>query len=126
MLDPYIGAYELRELVIRKQVRPREVAEFFLARVERLNPGLGAFMTVTADRARGRRAPRRRRRFRSRCDAVVRHTGQPAISVPNGFTRTGLPIGVQIVGRPRRRKHHPRDRRRLRGSSPVGRPAPTP
>jgi Asp-tRNA(Asn)/Glu-tRNA(Gln) amidotransferase A subunit family amidase len=51
MLDPYIGAYELRELLIRKQVRPREVAEFFLARVERLNPGLGAFMTVTADRA---------------------------------------------------------------------------
>ncbi len=27
-------------------------------------------------------------------------TGQPAISVPCGFTRGGLPIGLQLVGRP--------------------------
>jgi amidase len=27
-------------------------------------------------------------------------TGQPAISIPNGFTGAGLPIGLQIVGRP--------------------------
>ena len=26
-------------------------------------------------------------------------TGQPAASVPCGFTRTGLPVGLQIVGR---------------------------
>ncbi len=51
MLNPYIGAYELRELVLRKEVRPREVAEFFLARIEHLNPRLGAFMTVTGERA---------------------------------------------------------------------------
>jgi amidase len=51
MLNRYIEAHELRELVRKKDVRPREVAEFFLARVEQLNPGLGAFMTVTADRA---------------------------------------------------------------------------
>jgi amidase len=50
-LNPYIEAYQLRELVRKKEVRPREVAEFFLARIERLNPKLGAFMTVTADRA---------------------------------------------------------------------------
>jgi amidase len=27
-------------------------------------------------------------------------TGQPACSVPNGFSKAGLPIGLQIVGRP--------------------------
>jgi len=51
MLNPFIEAWDLRELVRKKEVRPREVAEFFLARVEKLNPKLGAFMTVTADRA---------------------------------------------------------------------------
>jgi len=51
MLNPFIEAWDLRELVRKKEVRPREVAEFFLARVEKLNPKLGAFMTITADRA---------------------------------------------------------------------------
>jgi amidase len=51
MLTPFIEAWDLRELVRKKEVRPREVAEFFLARIEKLNPRLGAFMTVTADRA---------------------------------------------------------------------------
>jgi Asp-tRNA(Asn)/Glu-tRNA(Gln) amidotransferase A subunit family amidase len=27
-------------------------------------------------------------------------TGQPAFSLPNGFTKSGLPIGLQIIGRP--------------------------
>ncbi len=51
MIDPYIEATELRELVLKNEIRPREVAEFFLARIERLNPRLGAYMTITADRA---------------------------------------------------------------------------
>jgi amidase len=51
MLNPYIEAHELRELLLKKEVRPRDVAEFFIARVEKLNPKLGAFITVTADRA---------------------------------------------------------------------------
>ncbi|MGO9453925.1 MAG: amidase [Candidatus Binataceae bacterium] len=50
-LDPFIEAWDLRELVRKGEVRPREVAEFFLARIERHNPALGAYMTVTADRA---------------------------------------------------------------------------
>jgi len=32
---------------------------------------------------------------------MISVTGLPAISVPGGFTRDGLPIGVQIVGKPR-------------------------
>ncbi len=51
MLDPYIEAWQLRELVLKKEVRPREVAEFFIARIEKLDSGLGAFMTVTRERA---------------------------------------------------------------------------
>src|SRR5277367_6400962 len=51
MFDPFIDAWELRDLLIKGAVRPREVAEFYLARIERLNPELGAYMAVTADRA---------------------------------------------------------------------------
>ncbi|MDO8431515.1 MAG: amidase [Candidatus Binatus sp.] len=51
MLDPFIEGWALRDLVAKGEVAPREVAEFFLARIERLNPTLGAYMTITADRA---------------------------------------------------------------------------
>ena len=51
LIDPFIEAWELRELVRRGELHPREVAEFFLARIERHNPTLGAYMTVLADRA---------------------------------------------------------------------------
>ena len=51
MLNPWIEAWQLRELAVKGEIRPREIAEFFLQRIERLNPELGAFMTVTADRA---------------------------------------------------------------------------
>ncbi len=51
MLDPYIEAFELRELLLRRELAPREVTDFFLARIEKLNPRFGAFMTVTAERA---------------------------------------------------------------------------
>jgi amidase len=51
MIDPYIEAWELRELVRKKEIRPREVAEFFLKRIDQLNPKLGAFMTLTPEHA---------------------------------------------------------------------------
>jgi amidase len=51
MIDPYLEAVELRDLVLRRELRPREVAEFFLARVAKLNPRLGAFITITPERA---------------------------------------------------------------------------
>src|ERR1700675_3812612 len=50
MFEPFIEAWKLRDLVM-KELRPREVAEFYLARIERINPELGAYMTITADRA---------------------------------------------------------------------------
>jgi len=51
VFDPFIEAWQLRNLVMKGELQPREVAEFYLARIERLNPELGAYMTVTADRA---------------------------------------------------------------------------
>jgi amidase len=51
VFDPFIEAWQLRDLVMKGELRPREVAEFYLTRIERLNPELGAYMTVTADRA---------------------------------------------------------------------------
>src|SRR3984957_13236254 len=51
VFDPFIEAWRLRDLVMKGELRPREVAESYLARIERLNPELGAYMTVTPDRA---------------------------------------------------------------------------
>ena len=31
---------------------------------------------------------------------IAPHTGQPAITVPMGFTQTGLPLGLQLLARP--------------------------
>ena len=50
-LDPFIEASKLRDLFRKGELHPREVAEFFLARIGRLNPDLGAYMTVTVERA---------------------------------------------------------------------------
>ncbi len=36
----------------------------------------------------------------TRCTALFNLTGFPAISVPNGFSREGLPTGMQIISKP--------------------------
>ncbi len=48
----------------------------------------------------------------------INMTGQPAASVPAGFTRQGLPVGLQIVGR------HLADASVLRASAAYEQAAP--
>jgi amidase len=47
----FAGVTRLGELLGAGQVTPRELAEFYLARIERLNPALRAFISVRAERA---------------------------------------------------------------------------
>lgn len=46
-----LTALELWQALQRDEVSPTALAEHYLARIELLNPGLGAFVTVTADAA---------------------------------------------------------------------------
>jgi len=48
----WLGATELGEHIARRSVSPVEVVDAYLARVERLNPQLNAFLTVLAEPAR--------------------------------------------------------------------------
>ncbi len=47
----FAGALKLRSLVASKQVSPVELAEMYLSRIERLDPQLNSYLTVTADEA---------------------------------------------------------------------------
>jgi amidase len=47
----FAGVVRLRQLLQAGQVTPRELAEFYLARIERLNPALHAFISVRAERS---------------------------------------------------------------------------
>ena len=50
----HLTALEQLEWLRRGEVSPRELTEHYLARIERLDPELGAFATVTPERARER------------------------------------------------------------------------
>lgn len=47
-----LTALQLRNALAARQVSAREVTEYYLGRIEALNPSLGAFIAVTADLAR--------------------------------------------------------------------------
>ncbi|NQX26950.1 amidase [Microbacteriaceae bacterium VKM Ac-2854] len=68
----HLSAQEQWDWLHRGEISPLELTEHYLARIERLNPALGAFTTVTADAARRRAA---------------------AIAEPNTAELWGLPSG---------------------------------
>src|SRR5262249_55944411 len=57
-------------------------------------PSIGAFATLDGEPVFRRAAPL------GGFPAAFNVTGQPAVSLPLAVSRTGLPIGVQLVGRP--------------------------
>jgi Asp-tRNA(Asn)/Glu-tRNA(Gln) amidotransferase A subunit family amidase len=87
VFDPFIEAWQLRNLVMKGELRPREVAERYLARIERLNPKLGAYMTVTADRALADAA----RLEASRADATLMPLYGIAYSLKDLTPTAGIP-----------------------------------
>lgn len=52
-------------------------------------------------------------------------TFAPAVSVPAGFTNEGLPVGIQLVGRPREDRRLLELAHRFEQANPVGRRRPT-
>ena len=51
-MEPWLSALEIADLVRRKEVKPLEILDAILARLEAVNPTLNAFCLVTADVAR--------------------------------------------------------------------------
>jgi len=55
MADPHeLTALEQWQALQNREISPSELAEHYLARIEKFNPALGAFVTVTAEAARVR------------------------------------------------------------------------
>jgi len=54
----------LAALIRRRKVSPVEVVNAILSRIDRLNPHLNAYVTLTADQARARRPGAAERRAR--------------------------------------------------------------
>ncbi len=92
----HLSAQELWDWIRRGDTTAREATEHFLARIERLDPGLGAFVTVTADAARERA---------DRLGHLV-PTSRPLWGLPSGdkdlYDRAGVPTGSGTVSLPER------------------------
>ncbi len=72
----FLSIEQVARFLRRKEISPVELTEISLARIERLNPSLNAFLTVVADRARrqARQAEREilRKRVRAECSMASR------------------------------------------------------
>ena len=87
-----LTALEQAAAVRRREASPVELVDHHLARVERLDPGLGAFVTVTDDAAR-QQAKEAERRVTS-FDAA---TLPPLLGVPTAVKDLNLTAGVRTT-----------------------------
>jgi Asp-tRNA(Asn)/Glu-tRNA(Gln) amidotransferase A subunit family amidase len=69
-IGSYASASEIRAAIVGGEVSAAEVMAETLSRMEAVEPALNAFVTLT---------------------------GNPAASIPCGFTDEGLPVGLQMV-----------------------------
>jgi aspartyl-tRNA(Asn)/glutamyl-tRNA(Gln) amidotransferase subunit A len=93
-----LGLREAARLVARRRVSPVELVDAVLARIERLDPSLNAFLTVTAESAR--KAARRAERRLSRAGALPPLLGVP-ISVKDLILTREAPTtaGSRLFGK---------------------------
>jgi Asp-tRNA(Asn)/Glu-tRNA(Gln) amidotransferase A subunit family amidase len=102
--DPIqMTAVELLSLYRSRHLSPVDVTQAVLRRIEMLQPYFNAFRAVDAEAALTQARASERRWQRNAPAGVLdaspfNLTQQPAASIPAGFDRNGLPVGLQIVG----------------------------
>jgi amidase len=87
-----LTALEQAGAVRRREVSPVELVDHHLARVERLDPALGAFVTITADLARAQ-AAEAEQRVLSADPAIL----PPLLGVPTAIKDLNLTAGVRTT-----------------------------
>ncbi|MFD6448345.1 amidase [Promicromonospora sp. NPDC060204] len=89
-------AVELRDLLAAGELTPTEVTEHYLDRIERLNPVVGAFATVTPEQARKRAAELQENRGTGSGEGTPPPSGS-LWGLPTGdkdlWNRAGVPTG---------------------------------
>jgi amidase len=99
MVIPNMSALDLSQAIHRKQVSCREVMTSYLAQIQTHNGNSNALVSLAEPEAVLAMADERDAQL-SRGESMGWMHGMPAISVPAGFNAQGLPMGLQLIGKP--------------------------